>query len=443
MSKKTRRVPSFKALKSQYDEIAPVGAKHLLIVSSPAPSAALASALICKARLDSNSLFHVTTSEPVLDIDSVNELRKTYEKAAILLVGIDVVGGKRLRKGKSYPILIGGESDSEHVMSLTIGNRETVAAAAYAYVASSSDDISDSEYLQLAAAGSLVDSYPNPQVKGASMELVESAKKKNLIEERKGFRLFGVNFMPLNEVLTYSIRPYLQSLSGVTDACDKLCTDADIPFSKFRMPLSALSNDEAQRLNKYLLPMLEPEIIPYALGLDFILMEESEDSPARLLSGIKALGEAAWSFGESGASAAVWMGDRARILRVLLDSYMTYTREVISGVEEAINVISKTTIPEVLGALTKIPLKSIRKEALADVGRILIESGKVETDVIALTCEGALGAIWKSNTKSLQDVIVSLRGEKLEPISTSSQSVGFSVAPEQNEEVLQVLQKLW
>jgi hypothetical protein len=389
------------------------------------------------------ALFHLTMSEPVLDIDTVNDIRKTHEKSAMFLVGIDVVGSKRLRKGKSYPVLLGGQSESEHATSLTLGTRDTLAAAAYAYIESVGDGPPSEEYLHLAAAGSLVESYPNPKLKGASKDLVESAKKKGVVEERKGFRLFGVNFMPLNEVLTFSIRPYLHNLSGVSDACDKLCTDADVPFSKFRLPLSALSNDEATRLTTHLIPMLEPPSIPLVLGQDFILTSENEESPVRLLSGIKTQAETAWSLGESGAAVAVWMGDRARILRSLLDSYMTYSRDVISGAREVITNNAKLTDPDSSGQITRIPVKSIRERVFSDVGRILLESGQVETDGVVLASENALGLVWRSDTRNLQDVFLALKESGLNPKSTSSQSIGLKFIPETREETLQGLDSVF
>ena len=439
MSKKTSKAPSFKSLMKRCDEIGKDSAKHYMVISSPSPSATLASAILCKSMLSARSLFHLTITEPVLDIDTVNDIRKIHEKSTIFLVGIDVIGDKRVRKGKSYPVLFGSQSESEHASSLTLGTRETLAAAAYAYVESISEDPSSEEYLHLAAAGSLVDSFPNPKLKGASKELVESAKKKGLVEERKGFRLFGVNFMPLNEVLTFSIRPYLHNLSGMSDACDKLCTDADLPFSKFRLPLNALSKDEATRLTTHLIPMLEPRSIPLVLGQDFVLTSENEDSPVKLLSGIKAQAETAWSLGESGAAIAIWMGDRARILRSLLDSCMTYSRDAITSAREVIKNFTKLVGSDSSDSVTKIPVKSIQEGVFADVGRILIESGKVETKGVILSSEDTLGFVWRDDTHILQDVLLTLKENGLEPKSTSSQSIRLKFNPEEREETVRIL----
>lgn len=379
-----------------------------------------------------------------MSIDTINNLRKSHESSAMIVVGIDVVGDKRVRKGSSYPIFVGSQSESAQVAEYTMGSRATVAAATYAYIIGNNETV-DSQSLQMAAAGSIVDDFPDPDLKGASKEIVELAKNDGLIDESKGFRLFGVNFLPLNEVLTYSIRPYLQNLSGVTDACDKICVDADIPSPKFRMPLSSLTSSEATKLNTHLLQLIDyqHQTIDLVLGQDFVLTKEKEDSPARLLSGIKALAECAWTLGEWGASTSIWMGERGQTLRGLRDSYRFYSKDVISGVEECTETLLKSSESLIKGKITRIPVKSVRREAFADVGRILIESEQVESAVAILEQENSFEVVWRMNSKGIQDIIPALWNAGLTATTTSSQSIRVEGTPDAEAALMKVIEEIW
>ncbi|NHI84141.1 MAG: hypothetical protein EAX81_07550 [Candidatus Thorarchaeota archaeon] len=443
MSRKSGRTPSFKALRESYNDISPPSPNHVLIVSSPIPSATLSSALLCKWFLKSGILFHLTFSEPIMNIDTINELRKAYEDSAMIVVGIDIIGDKRLRKGSSYPLFLGSQSECSQIEERTIGNRTNIAAASYAYTMGN-NETADPKLLQLAAAGAIVDDFPNLVLKGASKQVVGMAEKEKLIEESKGFRLFGVNFLQLKEVLTYSIRPYLQNLSGVLDACDRICIDADIPFSKFSMPLNALSSLEATRFNERLLPLIDPRTIPYVLGQDYVLTQEKEDSLARLLSGIKTLAEFGWTVGEWGTLTAIWMGNREGSLRGrVLDAYKLYSLDVIAGVEECIETLLKSSESLTKGKTTRISTKAIRRETLADVGRILIESGQVETPCVVLKMENSLEMIWKMNSRTLQEVIPLFWKVGISAESTSSQSIRIEAADDTGNTAMQIIEEIW
>ncbi|MFW9967929.1 MAG: hypothetical protein ACFFEA_12320 [Candidatus Thorarchaeota archaeon] len=375
-------------------------------------------------------MFHITFVEPVIQSEELNNVRSIYPDSSVIVIGVDVVDRKRIKKGKSYPIFIGGAHESEQIQSLCLGNERTVSAAAYILA----DEIIETgpEELQLAAAGTLL-SDQSIKLKGAAREIVASAQKKGLIEETKGFRLFGVNFMPLNEVLAYSIRPYLPNLSGRPEICDKIYEEADIPYPKFRTPLSSLTSQEAKRMNAQLLPKLDPSVIPQVLGQDFILSSESEVSPARLLSGIKAIAETSWTLGESGASTAIWIGDRARILRSLLDSYMTHSKDVIAGVERMVATLQEFQVERTDQPIT-ISQTEAREEVLSDVGRVVLEANYVETDrLIVISKDISISAIWKSGSFVLQDLLRSLMSVGIHPITTSSNSLRVNDASEETK----------
>jgi hypothetical protein len=276
------------------------------------------------------------------------------------------------------------------------------------------------------------------KLKGAAREVVASAQKKGLIEETKGFRLFGVNFMltpesTMNEVLAYSIRPYLPNLSGRPEICDKIYEEADIPYPKLRTPLSSLTSEEAKRMNEQLLPKLDPSVIPQVLGQDFILSLENEASPARLLSGIRVIAETAWILGEPGASTAIWIGDRARVLRSLLDSYIAHSKEVIAGVERMVAILQESEF-ERKDQPHMISQTEAREEVLSDVGRVVLEANYVDTDrMLVISKDSSIFAIWKSGTIVLQDLFRSLLSVGIIPNATSSNSLRVNDTSEETK----------
>ena len=430
MSAKSRGTPSLKSIRTQYSDLSFKTGRHVLIVSSSRPESTISSAILSRSILKSGDLFHMTFVEPVIQSEELNSVRSIYPDSSVIVIGVDVVDKKRIKKGKSYPIFIGGVHESEQIQSLCLGNERTISSAAYVLA----DEIIETgpEELQLAAAGTLL-SDQSIKLKGAAREIVTSAQNKGLIEETKGFRLFGVNFMPLNEVLAYSIRPYLPNLSGRPEICDKIYEEADIPYSKFRTPLSSLTSQEAKRMNAQLLPKLDPSVIPQVLGQDFILSSESEVSPARLLSGIKAIAETAWTLAESGASTAIWIGDRARILRGLLDSYMAHSKDVIAGVERMVATLQESESKRTDWPIT-ISQTEAREEVLSDVGRVVLEANYVETDrLIVISKDSCISAIWKSGSFVLQDLLRSLISVGIHPIATSSNSLRVNDASEETK----------
>ena len=420
MSGKSRGTPSFKAIKSQYSELSFKSGRHVLIVSSSLPEPTVASAVLSKTILKTGNLFHITFVEPVLHAEEINKIRSIYSDSSLIVVGVDVADKKRIKKGKGYPVFIGGVHESEQAQSLCLGNERTVSAASYILA----DTIAKTgpEELQLAAAGTLL-SGDSAKMKGAAKEVISSAKKKGLIEAKKGFRLFGVNFMPLNEVLAYSIWPYLPNLSGRPEICDKIYEEADIPYPKFRTPLSSLTSEEATKMNEHLSLKLDPGVISQALGEDFVLSQESKASPVRLLSGIRVIAETACTLAETGASTAIWIGDRARVLRAFLDSYMAHSKEVIAGVERMVTILQDSET-ERTDQPYMVSQTEAREEVLSDVGRVVLEANYVDTDrLIVISEESSIFVIWKSGTLVLQDMFRSLLSEGILPHVTSSNSL--------------------
>jgi hypothetical protein len=439
MSAKTRGSPSFKSLKKQCIEIPFKDFEQVFLVSSPDTVSTLSAAVLCRASMKSGGSFHVSFEAPIVSIDRVNELRTNHESASIIFVGIDIIGKKKLRKGKSYPIFVGGKSKSDQVKSLTLGTNNTVPAAAYILA---EEHLAALDYeLQLAAGATLLHTGFIKLSPKVNKEIVEQAKEKKLIEERKGIRLFGFGFLPLDELLLYSTRPFIQGISGNQKACDTLLNEAEIPITKLRTPMSSLSNTEAQHLTQHLtsrlLEQIGPSIIPHILGTDYILTREPETSPLRYLSGLEAIAETAWARQEQGAAMSVWIGDRGRALRSVIDTYLSHHKDVISTVqrlETKLKGVSTETS-------TSIEIAGVQGELLTDVGRIALQSGIVDPKrPLIITSDDSTVITWTDDSTEITNVLQVLQKMNLNPEPTSAKSLRIDGLPtESREDVLKLI----
>jgi single-stranded-DNA-specific exonuclease len=436
MSAKTRGSPSLKSLKKQCSEIRFTNHEQVLLVSSPDTSSTLATAVLCRAILKSGGMFHVTFESPIISIERVNELRAKYESASVIFVGVDTTGKKKLRKGKSYPLFIGGISESPQIQSQTLGTYDTVPATAFVFV---EEYLTSNDYeLQIAAAATLLHTGLEKLSPKVNKEIVESAKEDKLIEERKGIKLFGFGFLPLDELFIYSTRPFIQGMSGNQQACDALLNEADIPLPKLRSPMSDLNNKEAQHFTQHLtsrlLEKIGPNIIPHILGTDYILTLESETNPLRYLSGLEAIAETTWARQEQGAAMSVWIGDRGRSLRNIIDTYLSHHKDVISTIlrlETKLKGVSTETS-------TIIEIAGVQGEILTDVGRVALQSGLANQErPLLVVGDKSTIVTWTSESINTNQVLQVLQQKNLDPVLTSAKSIKFEDLPiESREDVL-------
>lgn len=436
MSTKTRGSLSLKSLKKQCSEISLKDYEQVFLVSSPDTSSTLATAILCRAIMKSGGTFHVSFEAPIINLDRVNELCTSHVSASTIFVGIHTIGTKKIRKGKNYPLFIGGTSESDQVESLTLGNKYTTPAAAYVFT---EEHLTSRDYeLQIAAGATLLHSGSTQLSPKANKELVEQAKEKKLVEERKGIRLFGFGFLPLDELLLYSTRPFIKGISGNQSACDALLNEAEIPIAKLRAPMSSLSSAEAQHLTQHLtsklLEKIGPSIIPHILGTDFILTRETETSPIRYLSGLEAIAETAWARQEQGAAMSVWIGDRGRSLRSVLDTYLSHHKDVISTILRLETKLKGTSNE----SSTSIEIAGVQGELLTDVGRIILQSGLANRErPLLISSDESTVVILTTESNDINRVLRVLQKKNFNPVLTSSKSFKFEGLPvESREDVL-------
>ncbi len=432
-----KKPPSLKTLEKVCTTINFQTSDQNILVTSPYPEAVIASTIISQTISRLKSLFHISFQQPVMTIDTLNTLREKYSSSAIIIVGIAILGKKKIKKSKGYPLIIGGTSESEQVNSFTLGTDSTVAAAGYVFAKSLKD--TNDYNLQLAAAGSLLHGGMNESKKGANKDIIELAKKNGLIEERKGFKLFGVTMLPLDEALLYSTHPYLATISGNQKVCDAILNEAEIPIQKLRTPLSNLNSSEAQRLTSVLITRLDPGTIPQLLGTDYIITRERDISPIRFVSGIETISATAWTRNELGALISVLLGDRGRALRTLIDSHMTHHKDVISTIhrlESNLKGDSTTTT-------TIVTLTGSKIEILPDVGRIALESGIVDSvRPVALDNGEVYTIVWPSSKLNIKIVIREFLSSSIELLATSPQSITIKGNLEEKETALKKIVQL-
>jgi len=432
-----KKPPSLKTLEKVCTTINFQTSDQNILVTSPYAEAVIASTIISQTISRLKSLFHISFQQPVMTIDTLNTLREKYSSSAIIIVGIDILGKKKIKKSKGYPLIIGGTSESEQVNSFRLGTDSTVAAAGYVF-AKSLIDPNDYD-LQLAAAGSVIQGGMNKTKKGANKAIIELAQNKGLVEERKGFKLFGVTMLPLDEALLYSTHPYLATISGNQKVCDAILNEAEIPIQKLRTPLSNLNSSEAQRLTSVLITRLDPGTIPQLLGTDYIITRERDISPIRFVSGIETIGATAWTRNELGALISMLLGDRGRALRNLIDSHMTHHKDVISTIhrlESNLKGDSTTTT-------TIVTLTGSKIEILPDVGRIALESGIVDSvRPVALDNGEVYTIVWPSSKLNIKIVIREFLSSSIELLTTTPQSITIKGNLEEKENALKKIVQL-
>jgi hypothetical protein len=428
MSQKKDRIPSLKSLERECSNITLKGDKTVLLMTSPQPESTLASAILSRALIKSNRKFHITFVLPVQRIDTINEIRTKYNSFDVFIVGVDIGGSKRIKKGTSHPVLIGCQIESGEEEIPALGLSSTATSAAYV-LAKSQMDI-DMYNLQLAASGALIRDGMNNQKKGANKEIIELAQQERLIDARKGFKLFGVGMLPLDEALLHSTYPYLHTISGNQKTCDEILSAAEIPISKLRSPFSSLSSSEAQSLTSQLITRLDPMTVTQLLGTDYVLTRERETSPVRYVSGIEIMANTAWTRNELGMSMSVWLGDRGRALRVLIDSQMAHHKEVLSVVQRLLLGLRTESTP----SATVVKTPGVKTETLPDVGRIALSNKLVDSDKpIVLDNDESITIAWMSSTLSLNGVLRGLSRKYITPSNTSPQSITLTGVSETKE----------
>jgi hypothetical protein len=430
------KAPGLKSIRKQCEQINLRKNQRSLIICAPSSAATISSAILCKALLKFGGTFHISFVEQVLEVSSLNRIQKTYSAPTTFIIGVDVFGKKKIRKEKGYPIFIGGTHQSKQANIHSIGNKTNMPLIAY--VLAEQKLQCEPDELQLAAIGILFRNKPENIPTKIGKAIVKLAEKEALIEGKKGFKLFGLHSQPLMETMIYSIFPYLSNISGDPETCEKILDDADIPFSKRRMPINELSTTETQRLTKQLIPRLNQATISQVLGQDFIITNERENSPIQTISSIRALALYSWNQWKIGSMFSIWMGDRSRTLRELVDSYLIHSKDVIAGFQDLEpKILQGNSESESTESISIYNIPGVSNTILSDLGRISFEQNLInKKDFLILISGLGIGVIWNLQETKLSKIILELKSVGLNPISSSPKSIRIN---ETSEEVQQTL----
>ncbi|MFW9850531.1 MAG: hypothetical protein ACFFF4_15475 [Candidatus Thorarchaeota archaeon] len=393
------KVPSIASLKPVRDRFADFNLKKhkkILILSAKSPSSVISTAILCRSALRANILFHVKFIDAVSSMQLIRKEKDSNSNSLLMLVGINAYGKKPSQK---EPIVdVGSIYHAKLPISDSVEPEFFSPAVAYGFSkAKLKIELDD---LALATVGSIIES---PSDKIAS-KLIKTSEKVGIVSAKKGFKIPGTNFIPLNDLFCNSIYPYLDGLSGAPDQCKKLLENTDLPFKKRTGHLSQLTAEEATRLNAVLLPRLSSSAISSILGSgDYELLREKHDSPIRYVATINALGHVAWCRNKMGLFLGVMIGDRARQLDSLKDLYREHCKEVLEGVYKLNEVLNDTEAQIQTGNQYISTAIAIPEAVLSDVGRITLESSiGNENKFLILRTPQSLIVSWTQDIPSLR-----------------------------------------
>ena len=158
----------------------------------------------------------------------------------------------------------------------------------------------------------------------------------------------------------------------------------------------------------------------------------------RLVSGIRSIGEIALTLQEIGTSSAIYMGDRAQQLQSFLNSYTTYSRELIR-VFDGLRTSLENEIPEVRESLAIIQTREIKRWMLGDIGRIVLETDLISADMVMMLTEGeGISVTWKHGAAHLQSLLRNMKTKGIHPTTVSTNSI---LVENTSEEVRNNIQK--
>ncbi len=399
MSKEVNLPTTIKSLSKSYSSMRISKGSRIVVLAAPEPACIASAAVIARTAIENNRVFHVRFIDPS---DSIN--------AKVLDVGKNSVG---VLVGINAPEDFSSESP---LIPLNLHESDrTLAINTLAFLDSQLDI--NQESVTLAAVIALLESKQS----NSSQSIIKMATDYNRLREQRGFKLPGRTHISTIDTLQFSIYPYLDGITGVNGRCEKILLEANIPNTKWQTPLTQLNSEEAQNLTANLLPLVSSKYIPTILGTDYELTEEKPNTPVRSLATIKAFAKTVWARREMGLLLGVLIGDRARILRRLIDSYDTHTRNTVMAIK-TLMVSLNDAESKVRFRLRSIitPTEGTAPEVLPDVGRILFET--IITDhekFLVMNSGGTVEIVWSSGKYTTNQILSCLTSSGISAVSTS------------------------
>lgn len=425
MTDKTPNIPSLKAQRTRYAKLDLKDVKRILVACSMYPSSLVSASILVRGALYSNLIFHVMFFEPIIQAERLVAYLGKDTSTLLFVIGLEVVGEDI--ESQDRVVLIGSHTYPD-VMSISEA-KTSPPMAADAYTFSKERFSVSSQDFALAAVGTLLEDVPQD----VTSDIIGLAVKQMALESRKGFKIPGFNFLSLDEVFAYNIHPFLNALSGYPDICQSLLKEAEIPLDKWSRPLSELTKAEARRLTSSLIPLLSASSIPSVLGSDYAVLSERLTSPLRQVSGIASLSKVAWSRRQMGLLLGVFVGDRARQLNTLVDSYHQHTRETIAGIAELSIALSEPDSGAIdTEQYISVSIHESPESVFPEIGRITLESDLAKNKkFLVLSSEKSITVVWTSSL-ALNSLLPAFVEKNIPFLTTSVQSVRI---PSKSEEI--------
>ncbi|MEM2143081.1 MAG: hypothetical protein QXQ81_07495, partial [Candidatus Thorarchaeota archaeon] len=210
-----------------------------------------------------------------MDFQSLQNLIDTHSRSPIVFIGVDCDSWVDIRPSNSQLVFVG--RGPKHLENATfLGDQCMVPAAVYS-VARENFSVSNTELL-LAIQGALLsdDAY---SCESSYLDLLKIGLDSDVVRTTRSFLLFGKNFLPIPEMFSLSVRPYLPSLSGDPSGCKQLLDSAQLAITRTSSPVAYLTPEDRQHLVQALIPCVSTEALGLILGQDYEFPHEQERSP--------------------------------------------------------------------------------------------------------------------------------------------------------------------
>ncbi len=403
-------VPGLKAIRQACDEVDLDGDSRLVILTAPMPECIMASVLLSMAMLRVKGTFHIKYGEPIYSARRIETILEAHPRCKLAIVGVNP--DENLDLGNQGFVMGVSGADSS---SIALGRQGEETLAAYA-LALEKLRVGRTE-LKLALAGTLAGSRKEETAE----DILSHCREQGVAEIRKGFLLFGSNFLPLIESLEYSMFPYLSQLSGDRVACEEMLDKADIPFSKRGNPILDLTPNEQQSLSENLIPMLDSRLISEVFGQDLVFPDEKSNGPMRFFSNMMVLIKVAWIRNKYGLGAAICFGDRAQQLRMLIDESLSLSKRSLDALPQMFAAIDeKSNIAD--SHVVELEV-NVGSDLLPTLGMIVSQNGMLRSDLLLLGNRNETHLVWKREERSLRTIMRRLHEAAIESVSTSYRSL--------------------
>jgi len=176
------------------------------------------------------------------------------------------------------------KAEAEHIIHINphlfgIDGSKEISGAGVVYFFASAIGKQNQDMAHIAIVGATGDNQEDNGFLELNNEILETAKKLNLIQVKKGLRLFGIQTKPLHRVLQYSTDPYIPGVSGSESGAIQFLSDIGIIPNGERSfrKLIHLSGQEMEKLiSGIIMKRVDEEKPDDVLGNVYTLINEKE-----------------------------------------------------------------------------------------------------------------------------------------------------------------------